>query len=95
LRCLPQCKRGSYVDQREPTSSPIFGADEWRTLFRPLPKDIYDAIKQCEDLIGIEIGNVSSENRSMGQSVAVWTILTQFLIENIEELKIKAREFVE
>ena len=77
------------------SEAPIFGGDEWRTLYRPLPKDVYDAIKQSEDLIGVEIGNMSSEGRSMGQSVAVWTILTQFLIEKSEELKAKAREWKE
>lgn len=80
------------MEQRQPESPPIFGADEWRTLYRPLPKDVKDAVTEIEDMIGAEIGNLSS-TRSMGQSVAVWTILTQFLIENAEALREKAREW--
>jgi hypothetical protein len=72
---------------------PIFGLDEWKTLHRPLPKDVYEAVKMAEDLVGVEIGNKSSEGRSMGQSVTVWTIITQFLIENSEALKAKAKEW--
>ena len=77
------------------SDEPIFGADEWRTLYRPLPKDVYDAVKQIEDMVGAEIGNTSSENRSMGQSVSVWIVITQFLFEKSEELKAKAREWKE
>jgi hypothetical protein len=83
------------LSQGDSADTPIFSGDPWRTLYRPLPKDVYDAVKQCEDMIGIEIGNMSSENRSMGQSVAVWTILTQFLLEKSEELKAKAREWAD
>lgn len=81
------------MSQGDSSDAPIFGKDEWRTLFRPLPKDVYDAVKQSEDLVGVEIGNLSSENRSMGASVAIWTILTQFLIENVDALKAKAKEW--
>jgi hypothetical protein len=49
----------------------------------------------AEDAVGVEIGNKSSEGRSMGKSVAVWTIITQFLIENSEALKAKAKEWNE
>ena len=68
-------------------------ADKWKTLYRPLPKAVYDAVKMSEDLVGVEIGNLSSENRSMGSSVAIWTILTQFLIENVDALRAKAKEW--
>jgi hypothetical protein len=77
------------------SDEPIFGADEWRTLYRPLPKDVYDAVKQCEDAVGVEIGNLHPDSRSMGQSVAVWSIITFFLIQNIEELKQTAREWTD
>ena len=77
------------------SDAPIFGADEWRTLYRPLPKDVYEAIKIAEDAVGVEIGNMSSDGRSMGQSVAIWSILTHFLSENSEALKQTAREWKE
>jgi AAA+ ATPase superfamily predicted ATPase len=70
-------------------------ADKWKTLYRPLPKAVYDVVKEIEDLVGIEIGNLSSENRSMGQSVAVWSILTHFMNEHIEELKQTAKDWKE
>ena len=75
------------------SEEPIFGADEWRTLYRPLPKDVYEAIKIAEDLVGVEIGNMSSDGRSMGQSVAIWSIITHFLNDNSEALKQTAREW--
>jgi hypothetical protein len=77
------------------SDAPIFGADEWRTLYRPLPKDVYDAVKMAEDLIGVEIGNASPDSRSMGFSVQIWSILTHFLTQHSEELKQMAREWTE
>jgi hypothetical protein len=75
---------------------PIFDAkDPWRTLHRPLPKPIYDIVTGIENIVGETLGNISADNRSMGVSVAVWTVIAMFLIENREGLKAKALEWKE
>lgn len=69
----------------------IVAADEWRTIKRVLPRDIYEAIKGFEQAIGREIGGVES----IGSSVQIWTVLCQFLREHEPALIEMAREWKE
>lgn len=65
-------------------------SDEWRTLHRALPRDLYEVIKSLED----DIADAAGVGRvSMGGSVAVWTIWTRFNADRLEELKSFAKEW--
>lgn len=55
-------------------------SDEWRTIHRALPKDIYDSIRAVEHQVA-DLAGVGKEG--LGASVIVWTILGKFLNDPI------------
>jgi hypothetical protein len=72
------------------TTEVTVASDEWRTLKRVLPKDVYDIFIEAERAIAEE-QNIGTE--ALGSSVQVYTTLAHFLLENMEHLRAKAREF--
>lgn len=72
-----------------PNFENVIDADEWRTIKRVLPRDLYMEWMDFEAVVGEEIGS----SVSLGASVAIWSILTHLVREHKEELRQLAREW--
>ena len=64
----------------------------WATLKRVLPRDLYNIVKDSEQLVGEEIGNIGE---GVGGSIQIWIVITRLLYEHREELRQLAKDFVE
>jgi hypothetical protein len=68
----------------------LVASDDWATLKRVLPHDIYDEMKRFESLVAKEI---QASEVGLGASILIWSIIVHFLREHEAALVQCAKEW--
>ena len=59
-------------------TDPTINDDFWRTFKRVLPLDVHEEMKYFEELVAMHSG-IPARFQGVGNSVSVWSVITQHL----------------